>query len=126
MKLGLYGHRRGPKLSLPKQHFPLLNIRNRLPKTPVGPFGTKPGMASTFIGILTLMDPEALAGFAMPARASAFSSKNYKNVLNADALTGIAKPTRASSSISVSILMNAEAMSSFVPKEPTGLLAACC
>ena len=46
-------------------------------------------MASAFIGILALMDAEALAGFAMPARASAFSSKNNKNVLNADALAGI-------------------------------------
>ena len=81
-------------------------------------------MASAFISILTLMDAEALAGFATPARASAFSSENYKNVLNADALTGIAKPARASASISVSILMNAEAMSGFVSKCPHGVLEA--
>ena len=51
----------------------------------------KPDMVLAFNGILTLMDAEALAGFMMPARASAFSSKNYKNVLNADALVCIAK-----------------------------------
>ena len=69
------------------------------------------------------MDDEAMAGFAMPARASAFSRKDYINVLTADAIAGTAKPARASASISASILMNAEAMSGFVPKGPTGLLA---
>ena len=73
-------------------------------------------MASAFIGILALMDAEALAGFVMPARVSAFSIKNNKNVLNADALAGIAKPARASASIILNILMNVEAMSGFVPK----------
>ena len=81
-------------------------------------------MASAFIGILALMDANTLVGFAMPARESAVSSKNNKNVLNADALVGIAKPARASASISVSILMNVEAMSGIVPKGPQGLLAA--
>ena len=70
------------------------------------------------------MEAEALAGFAMPARASAFSSKNNKNVLDADALAGIAKPARASASISSSIPMNTEAMSGFVPKGAQGLLDA--
>ena len=51
----------------------------------------------------------------MPAGASAFSSTTNKNVLNADALAGIAKPARASASISVSVLMNVKAMSGFVP-----------
>ena len=87
---------------------------------PCGPFGTKPAIASAFIGILTPMDSEVLAGFAMPARASAFSSIINKIVLNADAFAGIAKPTRASASVSFSILMNAEAMSGFVPKGPQG------
>ena len=73
-------------------------------------------MGSTFISILTLVDAEALAGFAMPARASAFSSKNSKNVLNADALAGIAKPARALASISDSILMKVEAGAGFVPR----------
>jgi len=42
-------------------------------------------MGLVFISILTLMDAEALAGFAMTDKTSAFSSKNNKNVLNADA-----------------------------------------
>ena len=71
------------------------------------------------------MDAEALSGFAMSARASAFSTFFYILLLNADALAGIAKPARALTSISVSILMNAEAMSGFVPKGPQGLLEAC-
>ena len=64
------------------------------------------------------MDVEALANFAMPARASALNSKNNKSVLNADALAGIAKPARASASICVNILMNVEAGAGFVPKGP--------
>ena len=75
-------------------------------------------MASAFIGILTLMDAEALAGFAMPARASAFSSKNYKNVPKADALAGVVKTDRSSASISIIILMNGETGAGFVPKVP--------
>ena len=48
-------------------------IRNKLPKGPyVGSFGAKPAWASAFIGVSILMDIEALAGFAMPTRASAF------------------------------------------------------
>ena len=39
---------------------------------PYGPFGTKPAWASGFIGVSILLDTEALAGFAMPARASSF------------------------------------------------------
>ena len=39
-----------------------------------GPFGTKPVRASTFNSVTILMDTEALSGFAMPARTSAFSS----------------------------------------------------
>ena len=35
-------------------------------------FWAKPARASAFIGVSILMDTEALAGFAMPARASAF------------------------------------------------------
>ena len=50
-------------------------------KRSCGRFGTKPDMAWTFISILTLMDAEALAGLAMPARVSAFGSKIYKIVL---------------------------------------------
>ena len=80
--------------------------------------------SQTIIGILTVMDAEALTGFAMPVGASVFSSKNCKNVLNADVLAGIAKPARASASNSVSILMNTEAMSGSVPKGPQGLLEA--
>ena len=70
------------------------------------------------------MDAGALANFAMPGRASAVNSKNNKNVLNADALAGIAKPTRASASTSVSMLMNVEPMSGFVPNGPQGVLDA--
>ena len=66
--------------------------------------------ASSFFGIRALMGAETLAGFAMPVRASAFNTKNYKNVLNANASTSIAKPVRASASIMVSILMSAEAI----------------
>ena len=82
-------------------------------------------MTSAFISILTLMDAEVRAGFAMPARASAFGSENYKNVLNADALTGIAKRARVSASISVSILMNAKAMSGFFPFSRQKCLLGC-
>ena len=81
-------------------------------------------MVSAFIGMLTLMDAEVPAGFAKPARASAFSSKNNKNILNAVVPAGIAKPARDSASISVTILMSAEAMPGFVPKGPQGLLDA--
>ena len=41
------------------------------------PFGTESDIASMFISILTLMDAEALAGFVMPARASAFNAFCY-------------------------------------------------
>ena len=47
-------------------------IRKQASKRPNGPFGAKPARASAFIGVSILMDTEALAGFAMPARASAF------------------------------------------------------
>ena len=40
--------------------------------------------------------------------------------MKADAPTGIVNPARPSAPISVSILMNAEAMSGFVPKGPQG------
>ena len=56
------------------------------------------------------MGAEALAGFAMPVRTSALNTKNYKNVLNANASTSNAKPVGASASIMVSILMSAEAI----------------
>ena len=67
------------------------------------------------------MDAVALLGFAMPARASMFSNKINNSVLNADAHAGIAKPARVSASISVSILMNVEAMPGFVPNGPQSL-----
>ena len=82
-------------------------------------------MASAFISILTLMDAEALAGFAMPVRASAFNTFLLFLLLNADSLTSIAKSAMASASISVIIPINAEARSGFVPKGPQGLLEAC-
>ena len=85
---------------------------------PYGPFGTMLASVSAFIIILTLMDAEALAGFAMPARTLAFSAILYILLLNADAQAGIAMPARASASISAIILVNAEAMSGFVPKSP--------
>ena len=81
-------------------------------------------MASAFIGILARMDAEALAGFAMPARASAFNTFLLFLLLNADALVGIAIPARASTFNCASIIMNVETMSGFVPKGPQGLLAA--
>ena len=40
---------------------------------PCGPFGAKPARASMFVSVSILMDTEDLAGFAMPARASAFN-----------------------------------------------------
>ena len=45
------------------------------------------------------MDAEAPSGFAMPAKASAFSSHNSFIILNADALAGIAKTDRVSASM---------------------------
>ena len=81
-------------------------------------------MASKFIGIMTLMEAEALAGFAMPARASAFNTLLLILLLNIDALAGIAKPSRATASISASIPMNDETVSGFVPKGLQVLLAA--
>ena len=42
-------------------------------------------------------------------------------LLNVDALAGIAKPARASESISIDTLMNAEALAGFAPKGPTDL-----
>ena len=50
----------------------LMNTEGLRPKRPVGPFGAKPARASAFIGVSILMDTEALAGFVMPAWASAF------------------------------------------------------
>ena len=66
------------------------------------------------------MDAVALLGFAMPTRPSMFSNKINNSVLNADALAGIAKPARVSASISVIIPMNFEVMSGFVPTGPQG------
>ena len=43
-------------------------------KGPTGLFGAKPAGASAFISVSMLIDTDALAGFAMPARASAFNS----------------------------------------------------
>ena len=71
-----------------------------------------------------LSDAEAVAGFAMPVRASASDNKYYLRLLNADALAGIAKPARASASNSIDTLMNAEALAGFAPKGPEGLLEA--
>ena len=81
-------------------------------------------MVSAFISILTLIDAETLAGFAMPVRVLAFIAFLLFLLLNGDVLTGIAKPARASASISVSILMSAEAMSGFISKCPHGVLEA--
>ena len=39
-----------------------------------GPAGAKPATASAFISVSILMDTEALVGFAMPAKASAFNN----------------------------------------------------
>ena len=41
---------------------------------PGGHAGAKPAREQAFIGVFILVDTEALAGFAMPARASAFNS----------------------------------------------------
>merc|ERR1712237_318341 len=48
---------------------------------PAGPLGAKPARASAFISVSILMDTEALAGFAMPARASTFNSIDCPNSL---------------------------------------------
>ena len=48
------------------------NYKEQASKRAVGPFGAKPARASAFIGVSILRDIEPLAGFAMPARASAF------------------------------------------------------
>ena len=68
-----------------------------------------------------LMDAEALSGFAMLAKALAFSSQNYLILMKPDVRAAIAKPDKALASISVLIPMNAEVMSGFVPKNPQGL-----
>ena len=86
-----------------------------------GLFGAKSDMASAFIRIFTQMEAEALSGFAMPAWALASGSQNYLDVTSTDALEGIAKPTRLRCpSVSFSVLMNADAMSGFIPKGPQG------
>ena len=46
-------------------------------------------------------------------------------LLNDDALAGIAKPARDSVFISIDTPMNAEARVGFDPKDPTGVLEAC-
>ena len=46
-------------------------------------------------------------------------------LLNVDALAGIAKPARASVSISKDTLMNAEALAGFASKSPQSLLEVC-
>ena len=55
-----------------------------------------------------------------PAKASASDSvssfKTISTLLNVDALAGIAKPARASASNSIDTLMNAEALAGFAPK----------
>merc|ERR1711905_68178 len=56
-------------------------IREQASKRPYGPFGAKPARASAFISVSILMDTEALAGFAMPARASKFNSTDCTNSL---------------------------------------------
>ena len=46
-------------------------LETQASKRPYGSLWAKPARPSAFIGVSTLMDTEALAGFAMPARASA-------------------------------------------------------
>ena len=98
------------------------NYQQLASKSPCGPFGTKTDMVQAFISILTLVDAETLAGLPIPVRVLAFIAFLLFLLLNGDVLTGIAKPARASASISVSILLNAEAMSSFVSKCPRGVV----
>ena len=47
-------------------------IRNKLPKGPTGFLGRCPQRLRRLLVCPILMDTEALAGFAIPARASAF------------------------------------------------------
>ena len=50
-----------------------INYGEQASKMPCGPSGAKPAGSSAFIGVSILLDTEALAGFAMPARTSAFN-----------------------------------------------------
>ena len=56
---------------------------------------------------------------SMPARASAFD-RNQCSIppKDSDAIAGIAMPARASASDSTDTLMNAELLAGFVPKNP--------
>ena len=62
-------------------------------------------MIPSFIAVYILLDADALAGIAMPARASGFDSASafdtVSRPLNAGALAGIAMPTKATTSNSI-------------------------
>ena len=59
-------------LILSRKKFKLVKYKEEASKRPCGPFGAKPVNKSFGIhSILTLSEAEALAGFAMLARASA-------------------------------------------------------
>ena len=81
----------------------------------------KPTWVSAFISILTLLETDALASIGIH-----FSFVIEHDFLsNGDALAGVAIPARASVSNSVAALMNAEALAGFVPIGPQSLLVAC-
>ena len=77
-------------------------------KRPHGPFGTKPARASAFISVSILLDMDALAGIAKPARASP-SDRNQCSILS---------KADASAYSSIDIPMNAEALAGFDPNGP--------
>ena len=69
-----------PSRTAPRDPKRQLLIRNKLPKGLYGPFGAK-----ALIRVSILMDTEALAGFAMPARAPTFRSIDCTNSLGGSA-----------------------------------------
>merc|ERR1712237_159509 len=98
---------------------PLLG--NKLPKGPTGLLGRSPPGLRRSLVCIRLINSENLR---FSASGGPLSELVQSILLNNDALAGIAKPARASLSISIDTPMNAEARAGFAPKGPTGLLEA--
>ena len=93
-------------------------IRNKLPKDPTGLLGrSPPGLRRSLVPI-RLISSENLRFSASGGPPELPSELVQSILLNVDALAGIAKPARASVSISIDTLMNAEARAGFAPKGP--------
>merc|ERR1711905_24480 len=103
-----------------------LLYRNKLPKGPTGLLGRSPPGLWRSLVCIRLISSENLRFSASGGPFGGPPSELVRSILlNVDALAGIAKPARASVSISIDTLMNAEARAGFAPKGPTGLLEAC-